>query len=239
MDVYNKDNIGKALTGGLVSEVVLYDKISSTSDFARADEVGTLVIANEQSEGRGRLGRSFLSKKGGVYFSLTMSRDLPDGIMLTLAAAVAVAQAVQEVVKNPEDVKIKWVNDVFFKGKKVAGILAERLSDKIVLGIGVNFYPVDFGEFGKIAVSLFSTKNPSCTREALLISIIKKLDAQVKAGGFMEYYRQNSLVLGKEITYLQNGESKSGKVTAVSDEGHLILSNGEELSSGEISVRLL
>jgi birA, biotin-[acetyl-CoA-carboxylase] ligase region len=109
-----------------------------------AKKIGTLIVANEQSEGRGRSGNGFLSKKGGVYFSLVLPHDASDGVLLTLAAAAAVAQTSQNAVKNPEDVKIKWVNDVYYRGRKLAGILTERLLDKIVIGIGVNFFSCRF-----------------------------------------------------------------------------------------------
>ena len=114
----------------------------------RGGREGTVVVAGEQTAGRGRLGRSFFSPGGtGVYFSLIL-RPSPEteASLLTTAAAVAVAQAAEELAKRPAE--IKWVNDIYMDGKKICGILTEGTysieegrMESAVLGIGVNVSP--------------------------------------------------------------------------------------------------
>ena len=105
-----------------------FKKIDSTNIYAKnlakngADE-GTVLIAREQTDGKGRLGRTFSSKRGGLYFSVILrpKNTLNDTVFITTAAAVAAARAIESVADKK--CEIKWVNDIYITGKKVCGIL--------------------------------------------------------------------------------------------------------------------
>ena len=132
----------------------------------------TVIIAERQTGGRGRSGKSFYSAKGGIYMSVIVSED--ENVPYTVCAASATCKAINEC---GIDAKIKWVNDIFVNGKKVCGILCERVQtangNKIVIGIGINHSVKDFpAELQDIAASL-----PKCktTKRELTLSVLKHL----------------------------------------------------------------
>lgn len=133
---------------------------------------GTLLLAEEQTQGRGRLGRSFHSPKGGIYMSLILrpQMTLTDATLITTMAALAVCQAIEEL--TPVRPEIKWVNDLLVDGKKICGILTEAVSDwesgrveSVVVGVGLNFRPVSFPEeiAGRVA-TLFGPEDTPTVR---------------------------------------------------------------------------
>ena len=137
----------KELAGRL--DITLFDELDSTNTYlkklARAGaEEGRIIIARRQSAGRGRLGRSFYSDAEGLYISVLIRPHMKaEGmVFVTAMAAVAMARAIERTVNA--DARIKWVNDIFVRGKKVCGILcesafgADALSEYVVIGAGVN-----------------------------------------------------------------------------------------------------
>lgn len=241
MDILDKDYIEKKLANSSFAEVAVFDKIDSTSNFARNAEAQSVIIANEQTSGRGRVGKSFLSKKGGLYFSLVLDKTV-DGNNLTAKTAVAVALAIEEIISDK--VEIKWVNDIFYKNKKVAGILTESLPDKYIVGIGINVYPVNFAQEGLVATSLLKSQNQKFSRSDLAVNIITKLENILQNDSFeyMTVYRNKSAVLGKQIRYTKNQCEYVGVAQEILDDCGLkvALQNGQTdiLSSGEVSIIL-
>ncbi len=228
-----------------------YDTLDSTNNEAKRRAASlslpAVLIADTQTAGRGRMGRSFFSpRKTGLYFSYLTDRSAPaETVGLTAAAAVAAARAIARVTGI--ETEIKWVNDLLLDGKKVAGILAERFSAEgrlfTVVGIGINLHTAasDFpeelrqkaGSLGKVTVD----------REALVLALSEELHALVTAlpdRTFMEEYRARSAVLGRRVCYTVNGSSYEAVATAIDDEGALIVrreDGGEtRLASGEISL---
>ena len=238
---------------------IYFDTVDSTSSAARryaADGAVTspaLFIADSQSAGRGRLGRSFYSPAStGIYETLLLdvTCDSPASLSLvTSAVAVAVSDAILEVMGI--DCRIKWVNDVYVGAKKAGGILTESFfvgeRRMLAIGVGVNLSTESFPtELKDIATSLCDSPSESI-RASLTCRIaanIFDIYERVRSGdrGFMDEYRRRSAVLGKRITFTQNGIAQSGLATEINDEGHLsvALDDGTRatLSSGEISVRL-
>ena len=168
---------------------------------------GAVLIARSQTAGRGRLGRSFFSPQSGIYFSILLRPRLPvqDTLRLTTAAAVAVAQAVGDAAQ------IKWVNDVYCRGKKVCGILTEsalsgdRL-DYAVVGIGLNLWTPKEGfpaDLQAIAGSIFDTR-PTEEQVADLISDILERFYRIYQNLFdpalYETYQNRNLLQGKTVT---------------------------------------
>lgn len=197
-----------------------------------------LLAAGHQLSGRGRLGRAFLSPPDtGLYMSLLFdSREDPGRI--TVLSAVAVCRAIEEL--TPLETKIKWVNDVFVRGRKVCGILAEKIEEGVVIGIGVNVrtppggFPPEAGVAGALDLPL--RRDMLCGRIAghLLNGLEHPRDPAIIAA-----YRRRMPLIGREISYVQQGKKQNARVTGVSDDGGLMIL-GEKgpgvLRSGEISL---
>lgn len=234
--------------------VYCFDVIDSTNNYARILAAkgaphGTVVVADQQTAGRGRQGHSFWSPKSlGLYFSLLI-RPQSTGFIsrMTPAAAVAAVQAIEETAHIIPG--IKWVNDLFIGKKKIAGILSEAVTDfetgtvnTVVIGIGINCHPVRFpDELSSIAGSL---EDVSLKRSVLagrlwhhLMYWTEHLDDPV----LMELYRKNSIVTGKRIVYHRDNVPYEGFVRGINDDGNLIVLNDDEteilLHSGEISIK--
>jgi len=216
---------------------------------------GTVVIANKQSAGRGRLGRSFFSpEEKGVYMSILLRPDieLSKAVLITSMAAVAVARAVERVSGIPA--QIKWVNDIFLNKKKVCGILTEagidaerQMLNYAVLGIGVNVGTMEFPEeLKEIATSVSNECGFEVKKEALIDEILKELEQWYPTlwdGSFLAESRSRSILLGKEITVIDEtvpGGSYTAKAVDINELGNLIIERDgvtQVLNSGEVSIR--
>lgn len=220
-------------------------------------EDGYVLLANSQTAGRGRLGRSFYSPGDtGVYMSLLLRPKgySPDqAVRLTTMAAVAACEAIEEV--SGKEAQIKWVNDVYMENKKVSGILTEAAFsledsglDYIVVGIGINAYPPKEGfppELEQIAGTVFQERR-SDGKNRLAAAFLNHFMDCYAAGEKMDYakeYRARSLVIGKEIRVISPAGQREARALDVDGECRLVVQYGdgsrETLSSGEISIRFL
>ncbi len=233
------------------NRIVVYDVIDSTNAEAKrlaiSGEEDAVIIADCQTEGRGRLGRSFYSPKGnGIYMSFLIKGDFPEeqSVLLTTATSVIVCRAIE----NTEGIypQIKWVNDLYLDGKKVCGILAEaiRNSDNdieyVIIGIGINCEGEDFpDEIKDIAGSLGGVDRNRLA--AAIINGMENIKAMIADNNFIDEYKKRSLVIGKRINVLNFGIGEAEAID-IDKSGGLVIrtSNGEikTLSSGEISIRL-
>jgi len=255
-DVLSKDGIAKNLSANSkISEIICLDTIDSTNNYAKKNSFshGTLIAANEQTSGRGRSGHNFESPAGtGLYMSLVLRPkiEISKFQMITIADAVAVCLAVEDLYKNShEKLKIKWVNDVFFRGKKISGILTEAVTnfesgeiESVVTGIGVNVKTQNFNN--DIAGSIFNddekilfSRSELCARIADYIMDFAEDLADPK---LINLYRQRSLLQsGSKITYMKDNTKFSAEVKNIDDLGGLVIINdsgGEEiLRSGEVN----
>ena len=205
--------------------------------------IGTTLIADRQTGGRGRRGRTFHSPEGGLYLSTLLAADTPQP---TCRAAVAAARAIESLCDAKID--LKWVNDLYLNGRKVAGILAEGVFSTdgtlsaVVLGIGINVGGMEFpDELQSIATSL-ANEGYALTREDLAAAFLGALTTALADPTAMEEYRHRNLVLGREIVVMQGNTTYPATAIAITDEGHLTVrdENGKlhTLSSGEVSIRL-
>ncbi len=238
------------------NKIIRIDETTSTNDLAKeyargGEGEGTVVVALHQSQGRGRIGRSFFSPaEVGIYMSVILRPKFTgeEGLLITSFSSVAVCRAINKVCQAKP--KIKWVNDVYLNNKKVCGILTESVIDNgkvkyVILGIGINVNGMDFPEeISPIATSIEKETGEKQDKEALLIEIIKELDnlyENYQKGEFLKESRELSCVLGKEIKVIRGNESYTAKAIDIDDSGRLIVEkNGEKeaLGSGEISIRL-
>ncbi len=206
---------------------------------------GTVLFANRQTEGRGRLGRSFYSPSDcGLYMSVLLRPELPLGVAagrVTTMAAVAVARAITRT--SGLKPHIKWVNDLLLGDKKVCGILAEAAENAIVLGIGVNVGKQTFPqELANIATTLYA-HGKRVDRNLLAAAILDELALldPAKPQDYMPEYRALSATLGKEVRVLpHSGEVYDAVALEITDDGALLVEkDGQTLavSSGEVSIR--
>lgn len=237
---------------GCKINVYYYNSIDSTNTEAKrkisaGDLSEMLLVADEQTQGRGRQGKAFYSPPlTGIYMTLVIHPDisLRNAVTATTAAAVAVCRAIETLTElKPQ---IKWVNDVYLNGRKICGILTEAVSDfetgtvsSIIIGIGMNIktvsFPSDIENAGSLGADI---------RRADLIAEITNELMKITLGdykGFIDYYRSHSLILGKKINYIEDGKITAATAIAIDEKGGLTVKkeNGEVLTlrSGEISVR--
>jgi BirA family transcriptional regulator, biotin operon repressor / biotin---[acetyl-CoA-carboxylase] ligase len=237
-----------------------YKSVGSTNvvaqDLAKSGyPEGTLVIADTQTKGKGRLGRKWHSPPGkGLYFSLILRPDIPpDRIAgLSLVAGLAVVRAVKEVTGI--GAQTKWPNDVLYKKKKIAGILVELAAelDRInymVLGCGINVntqkkhFPLGM-QMKSTSLRIINRKD--VPRVQLLRSMLKHFEdlydnfCRHGFGYLSGEIIHNSGVVGKQVTLIIGKQKISGKVVSIDDDGRLVLKNKTGLMSypaGEVSLR--
>ncbi len=242
--------IEKLKTHCVECAVKVYDEIDSTNLEAKRmakelQDEAVLLLAESQTAGKGRQGRSFYSPKStGLYMSYmyTPKTDFSDSVTVTAAASVAVARAIEKLT----DLKpsIKWVNDIYINGKKVSGILTEAVTGqkvKIIVGIGVNITTEHFPvEVSSVATSL----KTAIDRNELAVEIIKHLQELIEElprRTFIDDYRKKSCVLGNEVVFIKNGDQSHGKAIDIDRDGGLIVEteNGNvTLNTGEITLRI-
>ncbi|WP_455031752.1 biotin--[acetyl-CoA-carboxylase] ligase [Oribacterium sp.] len=254
----------------LEPHVQLFDEIDSTNTeckrriqelpygediFSHIPE-GTVFLSDYQTAGRGRMGKAFLSPKGsGLYFSILTKPGIQhkNPLVLTCHAAVAVKRAVQELF----DIKlsIKWVNDLFYKGKKLVGILAEgQLSDSsslayCIMGIGINLFLPESGfpeELSNIAGALFDydeDKKENLNRNQFLASILFHYFSLLDRDKVEEEYRRENILLTKDILFTENHQDFLGRVEGILEDGSFSVrcrdGSTKIVSSGEVKEKFL
>ncbi len=212
------------------------------------------VVASSQSAGRGRLGRSFASPAGtGVYLSVLLRPQLPaqEALRITTAAAVSACLAIEEC--TDEKPSIKWVNDVFVRGKKTCGILTEASIDLesggldwAVMGIGFNVYEPEggFPEELKDIAGAISPVRARDLRSRITASFLKAfygICEDLGSNSAAGEYKKRSFIIGKHINVIRSGQSRPAEALDIDEECRLIVryedGSTEALSSGEVSVR--
>lgn len=217
---------------------------------------GTTVIANRQTAGRGRYGRSFFSPPDtGIYLSVLLRPTrytLPQVPTLTAVAAVTLCQAIQAVWGvSPQ---IKWVNDIFLNGKKICGILSQASvgmesgsMDYAVLGVGINVYPPRGGfppELASIAGWIQDIPSPGCKNRLAgeFLSRFWQAYTDPKPEEILREYRSRSLILGRPITVLVGQERRKAQALDIDQDFRLVVKSedGEirRLSYGEVQLSL-
>lgn len=212
----------------MAGEILYFDAVDSTNAVckrlaAEGAPDGTVVVADRQSAGRGRLGRSFQSPAGlGLYFSvLWRPACSPEALLpLTAMGAVAAARAVEKISRGSVD--IKWPNDLLLGGRKLAGILTESALNAdgsvayVVLGIGVNVHqrPEDFeGEVREIATSLDAALGQRHSRKALAAALQAELTDLPAPEAWLAEYRRRCVTPGRDVFLTLDGAEEA--VTAV------------------------
>lgn len=245
--------------------IFFYKTTDSTNERARSGNVGEdcdfslcldgvgaeLFIADAQSAGRGRVGRRFVSNSGaGLYMSLRFEfpSDICDSVGITPLAAVAVCRALKRVCGA--EASIKWVNDVYMDGKKLAGILTESTVDSLgrrvfICGIGINLCPSNMpSEVSAVATDLL-TQGYSPHRFALAAAICEELLENLDGvfrNDIVSEYKSRSFLIGRGVTVIGANGSAEATVVGITDRYELTVrfadGTQKELSTGEVSLKL-
>lgn len=239
----------KLETESLGRNIILFDEIDSTNNEAKkiaaaGETHGTVVIADRQTMGKGRMGRSFVSPAGtGVYMSVIIRPDISveSAGLITSAAAVAAAEAVEKVCG--QKIMIKWVNDLYLNDKKICGILTEasmglemKALDYAVIGIGINVRSVRGmfdEELSSRASSIEDETGVRPDRNVLCAEILNCLEfwlSSIERRDFLHEYRRREYLTGKLITANVGNSSIVGSAVGIDNNANLMI----ELPGGEI-----
>ncbi|MDO4710991.1 MAG: biotin--[acetyl-CoA-carboxylase] ligase [Peptostreptococcaceae bacterium] len=257
-DILSEQGIRKNLENKYKdNRVLVLESTGSTNSDAKKLAIdgaphGTIIVANEQTQGRGRFGRTFFSpKEKGIYLSLVLrpNMNIQEVTFSTILTVVAVCRAIKKF--TDEKVEVKWVNDLYIEGRKVCGILTELVSDMesgevdfIVVGVGMNVNAAieDFPkELQEIAGSVHASGS---NRNEIIAGIsvqIMDIFENFSLNEIIQEYRELQMILGKKIRYEKNGETIEGIAKDIDQQGGLVVHvEGEDiiLRSGEVSVRL-
>lgn len=254
--------IRESLHADIIGKDLQYlEQVDSTNLYAKrfADngfQEGTVIIADEQLKGKGRLGRTWVSPKGkGIWMTIMLKPRInpAEAAKITLLTACAVSKAIEGCGVSP---KIKWPNDIILNGKKLCGILTEMSVEQdeinyVIVGIGinVNLEQQDFPEdLQSTATSIRIEKGSNVIRKELTAAIMNNFESYykvfTKTGSireFIEEYKDKSAVLGKDVTVTSSSLNLKGKALDITEEGQLLLEledgSIKEIISGEVSVR--
>ena len=253
--------IKSAVKGGLWKDIFVYDLVSSTNELAMSVAIknglkaNTVIIADSQEKGKGRLGRQWVSPPGrNIYMSIAFKPrlDTRDATMLTLLTAVACAYAIKKI--SGLQVSIKWPNDLILSGKKLGGILTEIRADidkvnlaVIGIGINVNMGGEDFTEeIRSVATSIKEESGRYCSRNELVIEILSQMEhfysmlINMGKHPLLNEWKILSSTLGKSVKVVIGDETLIGLAEDIDDNGMLILrlDSGlrRQISAGDITL---
>lgn len=255
----SKETILSSLNTKLFGRTIhTFETVDSTNTLARqldrnSTPHGTVVIADEQTAGRGRLQREWISVKGlNLLFSVVLYPDfnMEKTALLPLIGSLAVADAVEKIAALSPT--CKWPNDVLIGHKKVCGMLLESISgsggiEKVILGIGINVNQTDFPE-GLLhkATSLRNECGRKIDRATLLASILEELENRYEqlshfpSAQLLNDWKMKALLFGKKITVLESEFSYTATAVDVAEDGALIIrtDDGEKkkIFAGDVSL---
>lgn len=224
--------------------ITIEETVNSTNDLAKIHatqfpNTAGFFIATEQTKGRGRHGRSFVSTlEHGLYLSLVLNPkvdSLNDITLYTTLAAAAMTKAISHYTESP--LEIKWVNDLFYQNKKVAGILCESMIDleshqvsSIIIGIGLNLagtFDQESEEIKKVAGTIFGETLPKPFNYnqmlAHFIRYFREYENKLRDRIHLEYYQERLLGLNQKVFYQQNGQPKQATIRGIDSDGHLLV----------------
>lgn len=248
-------NLGIENNQVIGNNIFTFDEIDSTNEYAKkiakSSKNGTVVTSKKQLSGKGRRGRCFISKDGGLYFSIILKPDvdIEKVPFLTQLSACSVHKALEEFNINT---KIKWPNDIILNDKKLCGILCEMSCEMdyishVIAGIGVNISQLDFEkDIQDIATSL-KKEGYDINKLELFWKILKYFDyfyskfEKYDYSEMIDILRNNSSIIGMDINIISANDTLQAKALDIDEKGYLkvMYKDGkiEALNYGEISIR--
>ena len=259
-DLNEESIISRLSTSDFVNNIVYYPSVQSTMDEARkfalsGSPEGTLVIADEQTSGRGRFNRSWISPPGAnIYLSLLLRPSANIVPQLTMVASLALTDAIRSFLQTPEQISIKWPNDVRVLGKKIGGILIENsfggdisgAFSIIGMGVNVNFDPQHYPDIADGATSLQNSLGYSISRLDLLDKLIGSISQFYQAlnngKNLVREWANNSDTLGTNVRLTWGHQAFEGLAISLNEDGSLVLQSSDgsvsAFPSGEVSLHI-
>ena len=257
-DILNYANISHGLNTKFVgNEIIHLNTINSTNTYAKTiaeeKENGVVIISEEQTMGRGRIGRQWKSNKGeGIWMSIILKPNIKPtkAPFITLIAGASITKALNNI---GIDTKIKWPNDIIINNKKIAGILTELSSEidminYVVVGIGINVKTLEFDdEIRNIATSIYKEGYDN-SRVDIVRNILQEFEYFYSKyienddnDEVIEVCKKYSAIIDKQIYIINNDERELVKCIDLNKEGNLIIETSDkeirEIISGEVSIR--
>lgn len=248
--------ITKDLETELIGQrVVTYPRLTSTNDIAKNQakkgaREGTVIVAEEQTAGRGRLKRAWLSPRGSIALSVILHPTPAQLPSLIMVASLAVVHCIEKV--SGLKAQIKWPNDVLVNNKKVCGILIESdvrgsAVDYAVIGIGLNVKvnTADFTEIAASATSLSQELGKELSRREIIRCLLEELEALYLAlpegDSVFREWRDRLATLGKEVELISGQTTHQGVAESVASDGSLFLRQPDgkliKVVAGDVSLR--
>ncbi len=206
---------------------------------------GTVVVADRQKKGKGRKGRRWESQEGGLYFSFVLSSEKFRSVLqVPLVVGLAVSETLDSLGVRTV---IKWPNDVYARGRKIAGVLAEKTDDRVIVGVGLNVNQRCFhGELEGQAISMYQITGEEHDRVELLRGLLERITDHMELyrregfAPFKERVEEKLIFVGEEVVVLCE-KPEVGVLAGIDDEGFLLLRTAEgnvRVPAGDVSLRL-
>jgi len=258
-DILRQNDIKQGIKTRIIGKKIhLFPSISSTNTLAmemasKGAPEGTVVIAETQTDGKGRLGRTWTSPPGNLYLSVVMRPSVPlyKAPLITLMGAVAVASVIGEICRIKAD--IKWPNDILISGKKVSGLLTEMSAEQdrirhIVLGIGIDVnmdLEVLPCEIRAHTTTLATETGEKLNRTSFLQELLRAIEHWYRVflndpGDVIKEWKKLNMTLGNRIMVHGAGEAIEGKAQSIDSEGRLIIRQDDgitrTIAAGDITI---
>ena len=254
----NLQKIKQSCSSFMGKEIEFYEEIDSTNIRAKnwsqeGAQEGSLVIAEMQNAGRGRMGRHWSSPKGeGIWMSLIVRPhiDIEKISQITILAGLSMCASIRE--ETGLNVGIKWPNDLVVNNKKICGILCEMVKTTegpaVIIGIGVNVNSKQFPDDLPYATSLYLASQKVFSRETIIEKFLSDFEKRYKVYiqtcslvKFIEEYKNLCINLNNEVKIIEKQEEFMGVVKDIDEDGRLIIEKEDghirHILSGEVSVR--
>lgn len=233
--------------------LIHFESIDSTNEYLKREypclEDQTVVVADHQTKGKGRRGRSWTDDSKSLVFSLLLKKDINSERidLLPLLSGIAISQMLDDL-----DIPslIKWPNDVLIQEKKCSGILLEAVTEEsikaVIIGIGINLNDQEFpSDIREKAISLAMASKREYDSKRILTLFLNRFDAlysmyQNKDDSYLDILRKRSYLTGKKVRLDYYGENIEATVIDILANGHLLLNDGKkdiEVNAGEVSLQ--
>lgn len=262
-DVMTKEELASLMKTRWAGRNILYYDVTDSTNLRikqAGDEGaphGTLAVADRQTAGRGRRGRTWESPAGSsIYMSILLRPEIAPNkaSMLTLVMALSVVEGIQECIGNDRDIQIKWPNDIIINGKKLAGILTEMSSqidyiNHVTVGVGINVNTTDFPEeIAQTATSLRIECGHTVKRASLIAAVMERLEENYETfletedlSGLLDRYNALLVNYDRDVQIIGAKETYQAHAIGIDHTGELIVRREdgsiEKINAGEVSVR--
>ncbi|MDI6840095.1 MAG: biotin--[acetyl-CoA-carboxylase] ligase [bacterium] len=214
----------------LFKKIYSYETLASTNETAKEllqnNEMPDyfIIVANEQTKGKGRWGRYWWSPKGGLWCSIVTPKNLPDGSQISIPSLRTAFSIVETIKKfSPLTTGIRWPNDILIRGKKIGGILTESEGEKLVIGVGVNLNQVNFPKELPDATSLRIELGSQIDNEEFLNEFIINFENNIEREDILNLIKSRLLLLGERVIIKVKGDEILGEFCDIECDGSLLL----------------